>query len=452
MSKRFSRYLLIGLTFLVYATGYAQNNRSAVSESNLTLFKNVSIFDGKSKDLKKNQFVLVRGDKIQKISAKNPVIDASESVMIIDGVGKVLMPGLIDAHWHSMLVGAGLEQILFGDPSLTALIAGKESSKTLMRGFTSVRDMGGSVFGLKKAIDQGLIDGPRIWPSGAIVGQTASHADFRAEVETRMSNTSSSSQFAQVGHAAVADGPAEVLRKVREQLLHGASQIKVAAGGGIISAYDPIDVSEYTYEEMKAAVDAASAWNTYVAVHAYTSRSIQTAIKAGVLCIDHGQLMDEETAKIMSEKGIWLSTQPFVQDPDSPLSPEQKSKEELVITGTDRTYGFAKKYHLKTAFGTDILFESKKGGSDQNKMILLLTRWYAPEDILKMVTHDNAKLLTLSGPRSPYPGNLGVIEEGALADILLVKGNPIANIKLLADPQNNLAVIMKGGKIYKNIH
>jgi imidazolonepropionase-like amidohydrolase len=204
---------------------------------------------------------------------------------------------------------------------------------------------------------------------------------------------------------------------------------------------------------LRAAVEAAENWGTYVAVHAYTPAAIQRAIAAGVRCVEHGRLMDEATAKLMAEKGIWLSTQPFLDDEDAvPLPPTSpnRAKQLQVIAGTDITYALAKKYKLKTAFGTDTLF-SYALAQRQGAQLTKLTRWYTPGEALTMATGINATLLALSGLRNPYPGKLGIIEEGALADLLLVDGNPLQNIKLIEDPKRNFLVIMKDGRIYKNL-
>jgi imidazolonepropionase-like amidohydrolase len=414
------------------------------------LFQDVSVFDGRSERLREHLNVWVHGNRIEKISADSLRLPANLKVTTIVGRNRVLMPGLIDAHWHAMLVAATAEQVVYGDPSLTALIAAKESDATLMRGFTSVRDLAGSVFGLKRAIDQGLVNGPRIWPSGAIISQTAGHGDFRAEVETHALASSNDAQFARVGHGAIADGVPEVLRTAREQLMHGASQLKVAAGGGVVSHYDQIDVSEYSLDEIKAAVSAAQAWNTYVTVHAFTTRSVQMAIEAGVRCIEHAHLVDEATVQLMARENVWLSTQPFVADDIDAEPVQYREKLALVSRGTDNLYALAKKHHLKIAFGTDIMFSSK-GGQDQNRLLVLMQRWFSPAEVLKMATADNAELLALSGPRSPYSGRLGVVEEGALADLLLVNGNPLQHLELLANPSKNLLVIMKDGQIAKNL-
>lgn len=210
-------------------------------------------------------------------------------------------------------------------------------------------------------------------------------------------------------------------------------------------------MTTFTVDELKAAVEAASNWGTYVATHAYTSASIQRSIAAGVKVIEHGHLMDEATARLMAEKGIWLSTQPFTDlGGAAALPPAQQQQMMQVVNGTDQVYNFVKKYKIKTAFGTDILF-SEALAERQGQGIVDLTRWFTPAEALIMATSTNGELLTLSGPRNPYPGKLGVIEQGALADVLLVDGNPLEDIRLVADPANKFIVIMKDGVIYKNI-
>src|SRR5262245_23473257 len=231
----------------------------------------------------------------------------------------------------------------------------------------------------------------------------------------------------------------------------GASQVKLTAGGGVASPHSPLDVSTFTEAELRAAVEAAENWGTYVTVHAYTPVSIRRAIAAGVKCIEHGHLMDEATAKLIAEKGIWLSTQAFPEELGNAFPPGSSEREKFmeVLAGTDRTFTLAKKYKIKTAFGTDLIF-SQPLAQIQGQLLTMLVRWYTPAEVLTMATRTNAELLALSGKRNPYPGKLGVVEEGALADLLLVDGDPIANIKLIADPAKNLRVIMKDGRIHKN--
>jgi imidazolonepropionase-like amidohydrolase len=339
---------------------------------------------------------------------------------------------------------------LANDVGYTNLQAAAEAADTLMRGFTTIRDMGGPAFGLKGAIDEGLVAGPRIYPSGAMITVTSGHGDFRQLSELPRTIGGMLSRMEQIGGSMVADSPDEVRLRVREQLMQGAAQVKLTAGGGVASPFSPLDVSTFTEPELRAAVEAAENWGTYVATHAYTPVAIQRSIAAGVRCIEHGHLMDEATAKLMAEKGIWLSTQPFDDEDVAPLPPGAEQKKMQVIKGTDSVYALAKKYQLKTAFGTDILF-SQQLAKRQGAMLAKLTRWYTAGEALKMATATNAELLALSGLRNPYPGKLGVVEEGALADLLLVDGNPIDNITLVEDPAKNFVVIMKDGKIYKNL-
>lgn len=417
----------------------------------LTLFENVRIFDGKNHTLSGTMNVLVRGNTIE-IIAKDPIpIDGGSAATVIAGGGRTLMPGLIDAHWHAMLVRPTPVSLLTDDVGYLNLVAGAEATDTLMRGFTTVRDVGGPAFGLKRAIDEGIVSGPRIYPSGAIITVTSGHGDFRQANELPRVVGAPLSRQERTGASMVADSPDEVRVRVREQLLQGASQIKLTAGGGVASPNSPLDASTFTEAELHAAVEAAENWGTYVTVHAYTPVSIRRAIAAGVKCIEHGHLMDDETAKMIAERGIWLSTQAFPDEMADAFPPgsKERAKAFTVFAGTDKTIALAKKYNLKTAFGTDILF-SQRLAQRQGELLVKFTRWYTPAETLVMATGTNAELLAMSGERNPYPGKLGVVEKGALADLLLVDGDPIADIKLLTDPARNLVVIMKDGKIYKN--
>jgi imidazolonepropionase-like amidohydrolase len=434
---------------LVGATALAQSQ--SAEPSTLILFENVRIFDGKSDTLSDGMNVLVRGNTIDKIS-KDPIpTDRSANTKIVAGGGRTLMPGLIDMHWHTMLVRPTPAALLAGDIGHLNLTAGAEAADTLMRGFTTVRDLGGPAFGLKRAVDEGIVPGPRIYPSGAMITVTSGHGDFRQPFEVPRVLGAPQSRGEQIGAAMIADSPDEVRVRVREQLLLGATQIKLTAGGGVASPHSPLDASTFTEAELRAAVEAAENWGTYVTVHAYTPISIQRAIAAGVKCIEHGHLMDEQTAKLIAENGIWLSTQAFPDEMADAFPPGslERAKAFEVFAGTDRTFALAKKYAIKTAFGTDILF-SRRLAQRQGELLAKLVRWYTPVETLVMATGTNAQLLALSGKRNPYPGKLGVVQQGALADLLLVDGDPIANIKLIEDPAKNFVVIMKDGKIFKN--
>jgi len=408
-----------------------------------TLFTHVNVFDGEHEKLIGNANVLIEGNLIKQVSTQEI---AADGATVIDGKGHTLMPGLIDAHYHVMMSEPTFSELMNSDVGWLTLLGARGAHDALFRGFTTLRDVGGYPFSVKKAIDRGLIPGPRIYPSGANITQLSGHSDGRHPADP-----GTPIYLEKQGFFRIADGVPDVLTAVREQLRAGATQIKLSVGGGVSSNYDPLDVSEYTLEEIKAAVDVAKTWNTYVMVHANTDASIRTAIEAGVLSIEHGFLLEEDTVKLMAKKGIWLSPEPLLNDEDAfTFTGENLRKWIQVTDGTDKTYKFAKKYKAKIAFGTDLLFDPTLGPK-QGKFLAKLKRWFTPYEALKIATHDNAQLLKMCGPRNPYKdGALGVVKEGAYADLLLVDGNPLENLDLVADPDKNFVVIMKNGKIYKN--
>src|SRR6202008_728354 len=224
---------------------------------------------------------------------------------------------------------------------------------------------------------------------------------------------SARTRMEQIGGSMLADSPDEVRLRVREQLLLGATHIKLTGGGGVASPYSPLDVTTFTEPELRAAVEAAENWGAYVTVHAYTPASIKRAITAGVKCIEHGHLMDEATAKLIADRGVWLSIQPFpdeLADAFPPGSP-QRAKALEVFAGTNIAYRLARKHKLKTAWGTDIIF-SPGLPRRQGELLVKLERWYTPAEALVMATGTNADLLAVYGKRNPYHGKLGVVEEG----------------------------------------
>lgn len=435
---------ILGFTLLLGITLFAQVKPTKI------LINNVEIFNGKDANTIRGN-VLIEHNLITKISTTAIPTDRSGATQIIDGRGKFLMPGLIDAHVHLLFESVPQMQAMMSDYALLNLMAAKASEKQLLRGFTTVRDLGGGSISLAKAIDMGLVNGPRVYSSGAFISQTGGHGDFGlpTDVPRKIGELSYAERN---GMVAVADGADHVLMRTREQLRQGATQIKLMAGGGVSSNYDPLDVAQYTAAEFKAAVSAAENWGTYVTVHAYTPLAIKTAIEAGVKCIDHGQLADEETAKLMKEKNIWWSLQPFLDTGNSSFAEgsANRLKQIEMNKGTDKAYELAKKYNIKTAWGTDILFDPKVA-AQQGSKLAVMARWYTPFEILKMATSTNAELLRMSGKRNPYQkGMLGEISEGAYADLILVDGNPLENINLVEDPETNFLLIMKDGTIYKN--
>ncbi|MEU6564720.1 metal-dependent hydrolase family protein [Nocardia nova] len=411
------------------------------------LFSDVRIFDGRSDRLSESTDVLVTGKTIASIGER----PADGEYREIAGGGRVLMPGLIDAHTHLAFSTVPLQIALIADFGYLAIRSAEAAGQMLSRGFTSARDAGGPVFGLKRAIDEGHVPGPRIWPSGAFISQTSGHGDFRLPYETPRGVCGHLSHAEQLGAVVIADGAAEVLRGTREQLMHGASQIKMMAGGGVASVYDPIDATQYTEAELRAGVEAAENWGTYVMVHAYTDRAVGQALRAGVRCIEHGQLLTEATVAAMAEHEAWWSLQPFLDDEDAPRIADPRGREKLrqVLDGTDRAYTLARKYGVDIAWGTDTLFDPHLAAR-QGAQLAKLTRWFTPAEVLRMATSGNARLLAMSGERNPYPGPLGVIEPGALADLLLVDGNPLDDLGLVATPDTAFPVIMKDGAVHKN--
>jgi imidazolonepropionase-like amidohydrolase len=411
-----------------------------------TLFTNVNVFDGKAEKRIMNANVLVEGNLIKQVS---PTPISAKGAKVIDGGGRTLMPGLIDAHWHVMYVGTPLSTLVNGDMVEVAARAVPKAEAVLMRGFTTVRDMGGPAESIKKLIDTGVIAGPRILPSGPPLSQTSGHFDYRDRNAIPASEGDPPSYWYRTRLLSLADGVPEVLKATRENLRMGASQIKLATGGGVSSVYDPLDVAEYTVEEIKAAVDAAEDWNTYVAVHVMTDRAIRKSIEAGAKSIEHGYFVSDETLKLMAEKGIWICPQPFFEGDLEFPDADRSAKFKQVTDATASLYPRVKKFGVKLGFGTDFLFIPPS--ENQGAQLARLGTWFTPAEVLKIATSQNAKLLELSGPRHPYrEGKLGVIAEGAYADLILVDGNPLENLDLVADPDKNFNLIMKDGVIYKN--
>lgn len=431
-------YLFI--IFLLPLTLLGQNN---------ILIKNVNIFNGTDEELTYGN-ILIKDNKIAKIQTDSFEPDEAKSVKVIDGQGKYLIPGLIDAHTHLTFeeLDLPMNEALNIDWATVNFSATKAAENRLLRGFTTVRNMGGNAIPLAKAIDSGLVKGPRVFPSGAFISQSGGHGDFFAPTDVPRT-PQKITQGERNGITAIADGEPEVLKRVREQLRQGATQIKVMAGGGIMSDYDPIDVSQYTIDEFKAAVSAAENFDTYVSTHVYTPKAIKTAIQGGVKSIEHGHLIDEETAKLMAEKDVWLSIQPFLGKSGFPKGSDREKKWNQVTAGTENAYELSKKYNLKMAWGTDVTGPGT--AEKEGQRLAVLKKWFSPYEILKIATANNAELLSLSGNRNPYKnGKLGRLEKGAYADMILVDGNPLKNIDLVAKPDKNFVLIIKDGKVYKN--
>jgi imidazolonepropionase-like amidohydrolase len=420
-----------------------------MTSTSTLVVRGVAVFDSEAGVVTPPQDVTVRDGLVARVVPAGTDDDVPPGTPTIDGTGRTLLPGLIDAHWHASFATVPLLVALTADVGYVFAAAVVSARDTLLRGFTTVRDLGGPSFGLKRAIDEGVVPGPRIYPSGAFISQTGGHGDFRLPYETPRGVVGHLSRGEIIGAAAIADGPAEVLRAAREQLMHGASQLKLMAGGGVASSYDPLDVSQYTFAELRAAVEAAENHGTYVTVHAYTPHAVRTAVEAGVRCIEHGQLLDEPTIALLAERGVRLCLQPFLDDDDAPpLSGPSRKKLEQMVAGTDTAYALAIEHGVDVAFGTDVLFEPALARR-QGAMLAKLTRWYSPAEVLQLATIRNAELLAMSGARNPYPGRLGVVAEGAIADLVLVDGDPVADLSLVGRPDEAFVAIVKDGRLVK---
>ena len=412
------------------------------------LITNVDVFDGKSDKLVSGMSVLVEGNKIAKIAAS---ISAAEDMTVIDGGGRTLTPGFIDVHTHLWWNLSPAEHF-YAPLDYQYALSLVEAENTLMRGFTTIRDTGGQVLGTKMAIDQDYFPGPRIYSSGAAISMTAGHGDFRTpQTDPRMMGGPSNTDGEYVGVTIFADGVPEVLAASRMQFRKGAHFLKMFIGGAVSGLYDPLDIAEYSPEEIKAAVEEAERWNTYLAVHTYTDAATRMAIEAGAKSIEHGNLITEDTVKLAAKEGVFISAQTalFMNPAPPSFTPAQTARQQQAKEGLDRLMKASKRYKAKVLFGTDMVasIESKKA---QVTEFTLRSEWFSNAEILKQATSINAEVLELSGPRNPYPGKLGVIAEGAYADLLLINGNPLEDISILTKPEENLALIMKDGKIYKN--
>lgn len=414
------------------------------------VINNVRVFDGVRPELVHTARLYLKDGRIA-----GPEERPDPASVVIEGGDRVVIPGLSDAHTHLYAAGSTEADLLMGPTARGYYNAAAEAERMLMRGFTTVRDMGGDVVALKEAIDAGGLRGPRIYPSQAALSQTSGHGDFSTPYEPSTVFGGVPSRAEEVAFMRVADGRDRVLAAAREQLKRGASQIKVMAGGGVASAYDPLDVIQFTSDELRAAVEAAADWGTYVSAHVYTDAGIRRAVEAGVKSIEHAQLASEETIALLAadpKNPVWLCTQPFLENDHHYASPVSAAKNRRVCEGVAQTLTWARAYGVKTAFGTDLLLNPSESGRQIEMFTRLATAFgYRPFEALTMATSTNAELFRLAGERDPYKAApLGVIQPGAWADLLVVEGDPTKDLSVLGDPDTNLAVIIKDGRIHKN--
>jgi imidazolonepropionase-like amidohydrolase len=455
------------LASLVLSIGASPLSEAQEKTPSRVLFKNVRVFDGMNNRLHEGRNVLVENHLIKTVS-RDPIEAAGATV--IDGGGRTLMPGLIDGHAHVMInqdfpvVETNMD---ITDVAYNAVVV---AERFLMDGFTSVRDMGGPAFGLARAINNGRIVGPRIYPSGGFISQTSGHGDFRDRADPGFSihDAGDLSNFERMGIGSVADGVPEVLKATRLNLRNGATQIKIMAGGGGSSRFDPIDTTQYSKEEICAAVEAAADWGTYVAAHTFNDRSVNRLLDCGVKSFEHGFFISEKTMKRLAKEGAFVVPQMWGISPDmakNPLIPEYKLPEVLALGERYKDFGRKLlKHGVKVVFASDYVGKFEDAERARRYEIWWRTQTFDSNfEVLKQLTSTAGELLALSGPRNPaQDGRLGVIEEGACADLLLVDGDPLEDITVLggtskwfdAEPEwkpiETIRIIMKDGKIYKN--
>jgi imidazolonepropionase-like amidohydrolase len=418
------------------------------------LITNVDVWDGTSDAVMKGTDVLVEGKLIKKVG-KGIKADGAQ---VFDGKGKTLMPGLIEAHAHLSLHGDLFQIRNEYNWMYVGAKSGAEATRMLYRGFTTARDAAGPTNGLRKVIDAGHVDGPRIYSAGPGLTQTGGHFDIRGLNEPNYYFLGVPDSKNWMEWYYMADGVPEVQKAAREIFRKGSSHIKIMAGGGVATVYDPLDGLQFTPEEIRAIVVEAEKVGSYAMAHIYTPEAITIALNAGVRCIDHGMLIDDKTMKLLKEKDAFLvpslAVGLFTPEELSFAWPtkETKAKGARIIAGMENEVKLAKKYKVKIGFGTDFFGPGREQFAQQSLEFKARAKYFTPLEILKQATSINAAIVAMSGPMmNPYlDGPLGVIQEGAYADILLVDGNPLEDIMLLVNPEKNLRLIMKDGKVYKN--
>ncbi len=423
---------------------------SSVSQADGLVIQNVRVWDGVTDEVSSATSVRIEGKLISEVSELAIAPGADDKV--IDGKGGFLMPGLIDMHTHIALK--------YGKPDprdgLDNLAVGAMATETLHeyldRGYTTLRDIGGNSLSIARLLKQGRLQGPRLYSSGAVISGTSGHGDWNT-ITAGYRETGSAERD---GHSILVSGRDEAIDAVRTNLRGGASQIKVMVSGGMASEFDPITSLGLTEEELRATVEAAADYGTYVCGHAYDTVAVNRAIDAGLKCIEHGLLMDEPTVKRMAKEKIWLSLQAWagtiaIADPEmiSYFTPAQKKKAAEVYRGAVKVMELAARYDVPVYAGTDMYFHTFLPRVTEDLVARL--PWFSPVEILRQNTSYAGKALAQTTLMNPYPeGALGVIAPGAYADLLIVDGNPLENLEVLLD-KDNLHLIMKDGVIHKAV-
>ena len=407
-----------------------------------TVFENCTVFDGTGDGLQPGMAVAVENQEIKEVSERKISLSGARR---IDLAGRTLMPGLIDAHVHIYSAFINYAHTADMPHTLMAIHATRRLREILDRGFTTVRDVAGGDFGAKRAVEQGLVPGPRLFIAGRAMSMTGGHGDQRKLTDPAIPCTCSGHNALEI-MTAIVDGVPEMRRAVRDELRKGADHIKLLVSGGVGSPYDPLHGRQFSEEEVRAAVDEAAAWDKYVCAHSYTSRSTRFAVECGVRTIEHGNLIDEATAGLMAEKGAFMVptlvaySETAKRGKELGLSDVIMEKLRLVNEGGIRMLEICRRAGVEMGFGTDLMGELNEAQSEE---FLIRGEVLPNVEILKSATSVNARILM-------QEGRLGVVAAGALADLLVVDGNPIEDLGLLQDQGRHLRVIMKNGVLHKN--
>jgi imidazolonepropionase-like amidohydrolase len=407
---------------------------------NVIHFKNFEMLDPEAGELRGGHELVVEGDIIREISDKPVKLTETD---VIDCGGRTLMPGLIDSHVHVVLSEVALRNLESVPLTLMTARAAGLMRGMLDRGFTSVRDTGGADWGLKEATDKWLLPGPRLFIAGRAIGPTGGHSDGRRRTDLGARCQCCNAMAFSMG---IADGVAEVRRAVREEMRQGCDQVKIMMSGGVASPYDPLDSLQFSVGEVEAAVEEAHAFGRYVCAHAYTPEAITRAAHAGVRTIEHGNLIDDASAKLMADKGMFLVANlvTYVEmkkrAAEYGMNSDMLAKNDLVIEGAFKSLEICKRHGVPVAYGTDLLGQLQVAQSDE---FTLRAQVLSPAEIIRSATTIGAQIVRMEG-------KLGCLKPGAFADLLIVDGNPLEDLKLFGEQGRHLSVIMKGGRFHKN--